>query len=195
MALYIIALRVQPTLIVVHTEGLMDQWVDSIEKILGVEAADVGRICEGEFRIGDQITVGMVQTVQKRAQEISPYIGQLVMDECHDAPIMQYVKTVEQFDCQYLLGLNDTPYRRDGLEQVLQWYIGPITGQVDEQDIMNSGNLNPGKAVLIPTGFTPDTDPSKNYGNALNEMTLDLNRNQFIAITILKYKCFGLTLV
>jgi superfamily II DNA or RNA helicase len=195
MGLNIIAQRNQPALIIVHTKELVNQWIGAIEKFLGIPADQVGIIGGGKFSLGDQITVGMVQTVQERAPEISPYIGHLVMDECHDAPIMQYVKTVEQFNCDSLLGLTDTPYRRDGLERVLQWYIGPIAGQVNEQDILDNVNLNPGRALLVPTGFTPVTDPSDHYDQALNEMTLDMNRNQFIAITILKYKCFGLTLI
>ncbi len=48
MALYIIARRKQPALIIVHTRELAAQWVEQIDAFLGIEAEDVGLIGGGQ---------------------------------------------------------------------------------------------------------------------------------------------------
>jgi len=195
MALHLIAHRKQPALIVVHTKELLNQWVESIGTFLGIQAADVGIIGCGKFRIGSKITVGMVQTLHKRAAEVSPFIGHLVLDECHRAPALHYANAIKQFDCKYLLGLTATPYRRDGLGKVIQWFIGPIVGEIGKQDLLDAGDLCQAEAIFIPTGFTPDADPSDQYSLSLSELTQDLDRNQLIADTVMKQNGHGVTLI
>jgi superfamily II DNA or RNA helicase len=195
MALYLVAQRGQPVLIVVHTKELMNQWIERICKFLGIQAADVGIIGGGKFRIGKQITVGMVQTLHKRAAEVSPHIGHLIVDECHRVTSMQYVKTIEQFDCKYLLGLTATPFRNDGLGKIIQWHIGPITARIDKKDLLDNGNLCQAEAVFIKTGFTPVADPSDYYSQALSELTQDLDRNRLISSTVKSHNGTGITLV
>ena len=48
MGLYLIAVRRQPALIVVHTKELLQQWIDRIETFLGIPAAEVGIIGNGK---------------------------------------------------------------------------------------------------------------------------------------------------
>ncbi|MDY0222912.1 MAG: DEAD/DEAH box helicase family protein [Desulfobacterium sp.] len=47
MGLYIIAERKQPTLIIVHTKELLNQWIDRIEQFLGIPADEMGVIGAG----------------------------------------------------------------------------------------------------------------------------------------------------
>jgi superfamily II DNA or RNA helicase len=195
MALSLIADRKQPALIVVHTKELLNQWVDRIGTFLGIQADEVGIIGNGKFQIGDHITVAMVQTLHKRADEVVPHIGHLILDECHRAPAMQYVKAIEQFDCKYILGLTATPYRRDGLGQVIQWHIGPIAGRINKDALVHAGSLVQAEAVFIPTGHISHTDPAEYYSKALSELTGDLDRNMQIAETVHKHNGHGITLI
>jgi superfamily II DNA or RNA helicase len=197
MALYLIAERKQPTLIVVNTNTLLSQWVDRIGTYLGIKAADVGIIGGGKFCIGDKITVGMVQTLHKRAAEVSPRIGHLIVDECHRVTAKQYVKTIEQFDCKCLLGLTATPYRRDKLGRIIQWYLGPITGRIDKQDLVDNGDLCQAEAIFTTTGYQSsyDEELSNPYSEAIDELTQDLGRNKLICRTIKKYHSTGIALI
>ena len=119
MALYIIAERKQPALIICHTLSLLDQWLDRIEQFLGIPRNEIGIIGGGKFNIGTRITVATVQSLYKQVDEVVPYIGHLVVDETHRAPSRMFIEAVSAFDAKYRLGLTATPWRRDGLSKVI----------------------------------------------------------------------------
>ena len=52
MALYIIACRKQPALIVVHTKDLASQWIERLGQFLGISEDDVGFIGGGKVKRG-----------------------------------------------------------------------------------------------------------------------------------------------
>ena len=52
IGLAIIALRKQPALVIVHTNELLNQWIDRIETFLGIPADEVGTIAKGKVRMG-----------------------------------------------------------------------------------------------------------------------------------------------
>ena len=56
MALFIIALRNQPALIVVHTKDLAFQWMERIEQFLGIPKDSVGFIGGGKINMGKKMT-------------------------------------------------------------------------------------------------------------------------------------------
>ena len=113
MALYMIARRKQPALIIVHSKELAAQWVESIGVFLGIDPHHVGYIGGGKKIVGDRITVSLVQSLYKCADEVSEHIGFLLVDECHRCPSRTFTEAVSEFDSQYMLGLSATPYRRD----------------------------------------------------------------------------------
>ena len=124
MALRIMAVRRQPALVIVHTKDLADQWVERIHSFLAIPRAHVGRIGGGQYNIGKQITVALVQSLYKRADEIAPRIGHLVVDECHRAPSRTFTEAVTAFDSKFMLGLSATPWRRDRLSKLIFWHLG-----------------------------------------------------------------------
>jgi len=62
MALAVIAERKQPTLIVVHTKELLQQWIDRACQFLGMDRDEIGTIGNGKKRIGERLTVGILST-------------------------------------------------------------------------------------------------------------------------------------
>lgn len=195
MALYLITQRKQPTLIVVHTKELLNQWLDRIEQFLGIPRDEIGIIGSGKFRIGEKITVATVQTLSKKADQVAPHIGYLILDECHRAPALQYAKTIEQFDCKYMTGLTATPWRRDGLSNVIFWHIGDVSARIDKKDLLESGNLCPAEVKWISTEFSTFTDASGYYSKALSELTEDYPRNRLICDTVAKNNGHGISLI
>ncbi len=195
MALYMIAARKQPTLIVVHTKELLNQWLDRIEQFLKISREDTGIIGSGQFKVGKKVTVAMIQTLVKRADDVAPYIGYLILDECHRAPAMQYVKAVEAFDSKYMTGLTATPWRRDGLSKVIFWHIGDVSGRIDKQDLLENGNLCQAEVKWIKTEFNTLVNASENYSKALSELTEDESRNQLISDTVAANNGTGISLI
>jgi hypothetical protein len=70
MALAVIAARKQPTLIVVHTRELRNQWIDRIAVFLGISKSEIGVIGGGKCIIGDKVTVAIINSLYPVADEI-----------------------------------------------------------------------------------------------------------------------------
>lgn len=181
MALSIIAQRRQPTLIVVHTRELLQQWIDRIQTFLGVPEAEIGVIGNGKKTIGNRVTVALVQSLYKCATKVAPNIGHLVVDECHRAPSRTFTKAVKAFDCKFLLGLSATPWRRDKLSRLIFWHLGDVRHQVDAGRLVEDGAILRAEVIARETNFRPFSDPSAEYSKMLSELTQDVERNHLIA--------------
>lgn len=181
MALAIIAERKQPTLIVVHTKELLNQWIDRIETFLEIPKCDVGIIGNGKLKIGKKITVSCVQSLYKCAHEVKDHIGHLVIDECHRAPSRTFTEAVNAFDSRYMLGLSATPWRRDGLSKLIFWHIGDVQHEVNKAALIESGDVLKPEVIVRETTFRPYSDPSTEYSQMLSELTADRTRNALIA--------------
>jgi superfamily II DNA or RNA helicase len=181
MALYIIARRKQPALIIVHTKDLAVQWVERIETFLGIGSEAVGFIGGGKKVIGEKITVALVQSLYKCAEEVAENIGFLVVDECHRCPSRTFTEAVSCFDSQFMLGLSATPYRRDQLSKLIFWHLGDKHHEVDKSQLIESGDVLPAKVIFRETNFTTRCDPVSEYSKMLAELATDTERNKLIA--------------
>jgi len=186
MALYIIAQRNQPALIVVHTKELAFQWIERIESFLKIPAIEVGFIGGGKKKVGKKITVALVQSLYKCALEVSKHIGNLVVDECHRAPSRTFTEAVTEFDSKYMLGLSATPYRRDKLSKLIFWHIGDVHHEVDKNHLIETGDVLPIRVITRETDFKPYFDPVNHYSKMLSELTMNDERNHLIAADVTK---------
>ncbi len=113
MALYMVAQRRQPTLIVVHTKDLAFQWTQRIEAFLGIAAEKVGMIGGGKKLVGKEITIALVQSLYKCVEDVAEHIGFLVVDECHRCPSRTFTEAVTGFEARYMLDC--LPHPIDGI--------------------------------------------------------------------------------
>lgn len=179
MALDIIARRKQPTLILVHSKELLNQWQERIEQFLDIEAGQAG----GGRVVIRMITVGIVNTVRSRLDELVPLFGHLVVDECHRVPASLFTEVVSGFDCRFMLGLSATAFRReDGMTSLIYTYLGDRVYSLDSNRLMESG------AVVMPEFIQKETDFSYEfageYGKMIKALTLDDKRNNQIVADI-----------
>ena len=181
MALYLAALRQQPTLVVVHTKDLARQWEERIGTFLRLDAEQIGTIGGGKKRIGEKITVALVQSLYKCAEEVAQRIGHLLVDECHRTPSRTFTEAVAEFDARFMLGLSATPYRRDQLSRLIFWHLGEIHHRVDKTRLVKTGNVLPAEVIFRETDFKPYYDPVSEYSKMLSELTADDERNRLIA--------------
>lgn len=180
MALYIIARRKQPALIVVHTKDLASQWIERIETFLGIAAEEIGMIGGGKNIVGEKITVALVQSLYKCAEEVAPRIGFLIVDECHRCPSRTFTEAVTSFDTKYMLGLSATPWRRDKLSKLIFWHLGDVHHEVDKNHLIETGAVLPAKVIVRETTFRTRHDPINEYSKMLSELTTDTQRNILI---------------
>ena len=181
MALSMVARRRQPALIIVHTKELAAQWIERIGTYLGIPPAECGLIAGGRMKIGPKMTVALVQSLYKCAEEASEHIGFVVADECHRCPSRTFTEAVASFDAKFMLGLSATPWRRDNLSRLIFWHLGDVHHEVDKADLVAAGEVLPAEVVVRATRFKPYHDPVSEYSRMLSELTADTERNLLIA--------------
>jgi superfamily II DNA or RNA helicase len=184
MALFIMARRKQPALIVVHTKDLAFQWMERIEQFLGIPRNMVGFIGGGKVNRGKAMTVALVQTLYKFAEDVSKEIGFLVVDECHRCPSRTFTEAVTEFDSRYMLGLSATPWRRDNLSKLIFWHLGDVHHKIDQRRLVQSGDVLAAEVIVRETEFKPYYDPVNEYSKMMSELTQDDERNRLIASDI-----------
>jgi superfamily II DNA or RNA helicase len=184
MALAMIARRRQPAVVVVHTKDLAAQWVERIEAFLGIPAEACGLIAGGRIRLGERVTVALVQSLYKCAAEVSARMGFLVVDECHRCPSRTFTEAVTEFDSAFMLGLSATPFRRDNLSRLIFWHLGDVHHEIGKSELVATGRLLPVEVIERETRFRPYHDPVNEYSRMLSELTADTERNLLIAADV-----------
>ncbi len=189
MALALIAERQRPTLVVVHSKELLYQWRDRIKQFLNVEPGLIG---DSKFDV-QQITIGIVNSVSIHLSDLKELFGFLVVDECHRCPATMFKKVVGAFDCKYQLGLSATPYRRDGLTPVINFFLGRTVHKVDKNHLNEIG------AVLRPEIRQVETDfeyhYADDYSKMLTALVEDVPRNTQIVNESLRHSDKGTVLI
>lgn len=126
MALKIISQVQKKTLIIVHKEFLMNQWIERAEEFLpGVK---IGKIQGPVFDVeGKDIVIGMLQTLYDRAFPENAFesFGLTVVDEVHRIGSEQFSKSLLRIVSPNMLGISATVDRKDKLTCVLHMFIGP----------------------------------------------------------------------
>jgi superfamily II DNA or RNA helicase len=186
MGLFMIAHRQQPALVVVHTKDLAYQWIEQIKHFLGIEESHVGLIGSGKKKIGDAITVALVQSLYRCADDVSKRIGHIIVDECHRTPSRTFTDAVTEFDARYMLGLSATPFRRDNLSKLIFWHLGDVHHSVDKAHLIQEGHILKPEIILRETKFEPYYDPVNSYSKMLLELTMSDERNHLIAMDVVK---------
>lgn len=181
MALAVIAVRKQPTLIIVHSRELLLQWMERIETFLGLKAGQAGG---GRFDI-QPITVAIVNTARKRVKELASHFGQIIVDECHRVPASLFTDVVTGFDAFYMLGLSATAFRReDGMTRLIYTYMGDRVHAVDPQILTDSGAVVRPDFIQRPTSFTYGYRGE--YSRLIKALAKNEVRNKLIAADIIE---------
>ncbi len=131
LALYFISQIRKKTLVIVHKEFLMNQWIERIR--FALPNAKVGIVQGDKCQIeGNDIILGMLQTLSMKEFDLNTFddIGHVIIDECHCIPSRVFSRALLKINCNYMLGLSATPNRKDGLTKVLKFYIGDIAYMV-----------------------------------------------------------------
>jgi superfamily II DNA or RNA helicase len=127
MALNIISKIKRKTLIVVHKEFLLRQWVERIEEFL--PGARVGRI-QGEIVdiVDKDIVIGMLQSLSMKEYPTALFssFGLTVYDEVHHMAAEVFSRALFKIVTKRMLGLSATMKRSDNLSKVFKMFIGPI---------------------------------------------------------------------
>ncbi len=191
VALKIIHRLQQPTLIIVHTHDLLEQWGENLETHLSVK--QVSKLNGSTKEIG-QITVATIQSLNTYdLEKIKDRFGLVILDEAHHVPANTFRKVINHFPAQYRLGLSATPFREDGLNDLLFHTMGDIVYETSYPRLIDVGYLIKPTYTEIPTEF--DIAPKKttktgriilDWHKMTNYLIQNDKRNQIILNTILR---------
>jgi superfamily II DNA or RNA helicase len=145
IGLSLIPLFGQPTLWLTHTNPLAMQVFNRARTFLPtLKDDDVGFIKGGKWEKGNILTIALVQTLVRdieKLKEIKNDFGLVIVDECHRTPSITFTTVVTELSSYYLYGLTATPYRRDGMENMMFQTIGPPNILISTDSVEASGGI------------------------------------------------------
>jgi len=179
MAMALIARRRQPALIIVHTRELAAQAIARAVAVLGLDEAEIGLVGDGQCTIGARLTVALVQTLARGIPPALLDVGMVAVDECHHIAAEQMAEVVSQFPARYVTGLTATPFRRDGLDAAIGFYLGPIVATIAKEDLADR-LLSP-HIIKRDTGLRVAGD---SFTELVSALVGDVERNRLIVADV-----------
>jgi superfamily II DNA or RNA helicase len=164
------------TLILVHTEDILQQWIDRIKK--EIPDAKVGVIRGQEYRIG-QITVATVQTLYRsyldEGKKWWAQWGCLIADEGHHVAAQTWEAVINACPAYYRFAFTASATRADGMHPSMKFIIGPV---IHRQKFSSPVKL---EVRPVKTDFKAAYRGPFDWGNLLNKLVRDEDRNNLIA--------------
>lgn len=126
IALNILSRIKKKTLIIVHKEFLVSQWIERIEQFL--PNVTIGKIQGKVMEIDADIVICMLQSIAMKDYPIDMFksFGLTIIDECHHMSAEVFSNALFKIVTKKMLGLSATMTRKDGLSCVFKMFIGPV---------------------------------------------------------------------
>ena len=136
VAINVVAQRRVNTLILVHRQQLLDQWIARLSTFLDIDAKQIGRIGGGKHKPTGIIDAALIQSLCKKGvvDDIVANYGHLVVDECHHISASSFEQVARACKAKYVLGLSATPARKDGHHPIIFMQCGPIRYRDNARD-------------------------------------------------------------
>jgi len=191
LAAKLIAARGVNTLILVHRQQLMEQWVERLMQFLGLAENEVGRLGAGRKKLTGRIDVAIIQSLIRKGvvKDLVADYGHLVIDECHHLSAQSFEQVARRAKARYILGLSATVTRKDGHHPIIHMQCGPVRHRVDARQQAAERPFSH-EVIVRPTGFhmpgEPDDDPRLAFQQICHALYQDDTRNRLIAAEILE---------
>lgn len=183
LALYVAAVLTKvKTVVLVHKQGLLEQWCDRVRQYL--PDATVGVLQQDRIDVDADILVAMIQSVAKR--NYSSHLkdrGLVIVDECHHLGAPVFGTAMAKISAAWTLGLSATPERKDGLTSILFMTMGEIICRIERKQ-------EPAfvTSVVFDEKVTQHEVLSGNgrpmYAAMVNHLTINTRRNSVLATHI-----------
>lgn len=166
------------TLVLVHTEDILQQWVQRVEKQIPELRGKVGVIRGQECKIG-QITIATVQTLYRsyldKGAKWWAQWGCLVADEGHHVAAATWEAVINACPAFYRFGFTASDKRADGLSPSMRFIVGPV---IHRQKFSSPVAL---EVVKAETKFNGVYRGHFDWSSLLDALVRDKGRNKQIA--------------
>jgi superfamily II DNA or RNA helicase len=160
LAAWLIARRGVNTLVLVHRQQLLEQWIQRLSQFLGIPEKAVGRLGGGRKKLTGSLDVALIQSLVKKGvadDRVADY-GHLVFDECHHLSAASFEAVARRATARYCVGLSATITRKDGHHPIIFMQCGPVRWRVDAK---KQAEQRPFDHLVFarPTNFRSDAEP------------------------------------
>lgn len=159
MGCFAAAQRGLPTLILTDRKPILEQWRKQLTTLLGLSSRQIGQVGGGRDRQSGVVDLAMMPSLTRRDDlpEFFSRYGFIIHDECHHLPAATFEACMREAPVRYILGLTATPYRRDGLEEMIAMQCGPIRHRMAENknNLRLQLNVRETEFILQLDGETP----------------------------------------
>jgi superfamily II DNA or RNA helicase len=138
LSINIVSVLRKKTLVIVHKEFLMNQWIERIRQFL--PSARVGKIQGQIVDIEDKdIVIGMLQSLSMKDYPGSMFdsFGLTIIDEVHHISSEVFSCALFKIVTKYMLGLSATMNRKDGTTKVFKMFLGEVIFKGKRDEPMN----------------------------------------------------------
>ena len=177
MGCFAVARRNVPTLILSHRKPILEQWRAQLMETLGLSSRDIGQVGGGRNKQRGMVDLGMIQSLA-RLDDLGTFFsayGFLIVDECHHIPAFTFEAAVKRAPVRYLLGLTATPYRRDGLQDIITMQCGPIRHKMQDTEASLLKQV-----IVRETSFACASDDEHPIQEIFRDLVKDRVRNELI---------------
>jgi superfamily II DNA or RNA helicase len=126
-----IAMVNEPSIVVVPTLDLLEQWKSRLEEELKVEVGVYG----GGDNVLRAVTVSTYDSAYLRADELGNRFSFIIFDEVHHLPAEGYRQIAEMFTAPYRMGLTATFEREDMLHREIPRLVGGVVYRLKPDDL------------------------------------------------------------
>ena len=197
-AIGLIAERKVNTLILVHTQTLLQQWKKALEQFLTInetlpeqpvkrgrkrKVSYIGQLGGSKNTLSGIVDIAIMQSLITD-HEVKPLVndyGMIIVDECHHVSGESFECVLKETHAKYVYGLTATPKRSDGHQPIIFMQCGAIRYSADAKDYAAKHSFS---HILVPrfTKFRMDiSDDKPTITEIYKRLTESEYRNALIA--------------
>lgn len=161
IAAWLIAKRGRNSLVLVHRQQLLEQWVERLSHFLGMQPKEIGRWGGGNKKLTGRIDVALMQSLVRRGvvNDLVANYGHLIVDECHHVSARSFELVARRAKARFVTGLSATVARKDGHHPIIFMQCGPVRHRVDARRQAAERPFTH-EVLVRPTGFLPVGEPN-----------------------------------
>jgi superfamily II DNA or RNA helicase len=184
---WLIAERQCSTLVLVHRQPSLDQWVAQLALFLGLHTRDIGRIGGGKYKPNGLLDVAMIQSMVRKdkVDDLVADYGHVIVDECHHLPAVSFERVLAEVKARFVTGLTATPQRRDGHHPIIEMQLGPVRFAVDSRHQAAHRPFNH-TLIIRETGFSLNNSDELGIQELYRRLSIDEQRNDLIFDDVLR---------
>jgi len=190
IAAWLIAQRGVNTIVLVHRQQLLEQWIERLSFFLNLPAKSIGQLGGGRRKLTGELDVALLQSLVRKGivNDCIGNYGHVIVDECHHLSAHSFEMVARRAEAKFVTGLSATVGRKDGHHPIIFMQCGPVRHRVNAK---SQAALRPftHQVYVRPTSFRPlpqpDPDPRLEFHNLYEALRSDAARNQMICSDVL----------